>query len=122
MWISQKINNDPEVKKTLPEITRLIKRYSDATNISKEDKFFIVDIGRLFKPKLSTYCIILFGVLITEALLWILGSIELSTLDKWVGLSLTVSLPILVLGISLSTVAKSLSESSRFASEYLKDS
>ena len=122
MWTSQKINKDLEVKKTLQEITNLIKDYSDATNIKKGKKFFIIDIGRLFKPRLSTYITILFAIAITEALLWLLGIIELSTLDTWVSLSLTVSLPILVLGISLSTVAKSLSESSRFASEYLKDS
>lgn len=122
MWISQKINNDPEVKKTLPEITRLIKRYSDATNISKEDKFFIVDIGRLFKPRLGTYLSILFAVAIIEALLFLLNILTLPIIHTWVRLSLTVSLPILVLGISLSIVAKSLSESSRFASEYLKDS
>jgi len=31
MWISQKVNNDPEIRKTLNEITNLIKSYSDAT-------------------------------------------------------------------------------------------
>jgi len=122
MWISQKINDDPEVKKTLQEITKLIKGYSDATNISKDDKFFIVDIGRLFKPRLSAYLSILFAFAIIEALLFYLYDLELSVLNNWVKLSLDVSLPILVLGISLSTVAKSLSESSQFASEYLKDS
>ena len=122
MWISQKINNDPEVKETLHEITKLIKNYSDATNIKKESKFFVGDIGRFFRPRFSTYLGILFSVAIIEALLFYLYDLELPVLNNWVKLSLNVSLPILVLGISLSTVAKSLSESSRFASEYLKDS
>ena len=122
MWISRKINNDPEVKKTLQEITKLIKSYSDATYIKKEKKFFTIDIGRFFKPRLSKYFSILFSVAVIEALLFYLYDLELSVLNDWVSLSLTISVPILVLGISLSTVAKSLSESSRFASEYLKDS
>jgi len=121
MWISKIINSDPEVKKTLKEISKLIKSYSDATNIRKQ-KFFLIDIGRLFKPRAITYFTIIFVVLIIEALLVLSGYIELSILHTWVRLSLDVSLPILVLGISLSTVAKSLSESSRFASEYLKES
>jgi len=118
MWISRKINNDPEVKKTLQENTKLIKSYSDATYIKKEKIFFAIDIGRFFKPRLSTYFSILFSVAVIEALLFYLYDLELSVLNNWVRLSLTISsLPILVLGISLSTVAKSLSESSRFASD-----
>jgi len=122
MWISQKINNDPEVKKTLTEITKLIKSYSDATYIKKGKKFLVIDIGRFFKPRLRTYLSIVFSVAIIETLLFNLYDLDLSVLNNWIRLSLTISLPILVLGISLSTVAKSLSESSRFASEYLKDS
>lgn len=122
MWISRKINNDPEVKKTLQEITKLIKSYLDATYIKKEKKFFVIDIGRFFKPRLSTYLGVVFSFAIIEALLFYLYVLELSVLNNWIRLSLDISLPILVLGISLSTVAKSLSESSRFASEYLKDS
>ncbi len=122
MWIYQKVYKDPEVKKTLQEITKLINSYSDATKIRKKKKFFIIDIGRAFKPKLSTYLITLFAIAIIEALLFLLNVLTLPIMDQWARLSLNISLPILVLGISLSTVAKSLSESSRFASEYLKES
>ena len=122
MWLSQKIKSDPEAKETLQEIAELIDDYSDATNIYKDKSFFAIDIGRLFKPKFGVYATVVLGVLSVESLLFLLAILEVSALDTWVRLSLTVSLPILVLGISLSTVAKSLSESSRFASEYLKDS
>ena len=124
MWISQKVNKDPEIKKTLQEINKLIKRYSDATNIYKEDKLFIakMDVRRFFKPKSYIYAIIIAGTIITEGILLSLGILKLSILNTWVSLSLNISLPILVLGISLSAVAKSLSESSRFASDYLRDS
>jgi len=113
MWISKKINRDPEVKKTLKEISKLIKSYSDATNIRKQ-KFFLIDFGRFFKPRVITYFTIISVVLIIEALLVLSGHIELPTLNIWIKLSLDISLPIFVLGIPLSAVAKSLSESSRF--------
>lgn len=123
MWISQKIRSDPEVKKTLREITRLIKNYSDATRIEKDRKFFTSDIGGgWFQPRVSNYLIILFIFTMTELLLFWSDFIHLSILNEFVRLSLTISVPILVLGIPLATVAKSISESSRFASEYLKDS
>ena len=122
MWLSQEITNDPEVKKTLQEITRLIKDYSDATDMKKRGKLLSANIGRFFRPRLSTYFSVLLSIAVIQYLSYELYDLGLSVFNDWVQLSRTISLPILVLGISLSTVAKGLSESSQFASEYLKDS
>ncbi|NQU35260.1 MAG: hypothetical protein HQ521_18695, partial [Bacteroidetes bacterium] len=127
MWLSTKINNDPDTKQDFKTIEKLIREYSDATKIKEEKKSFReffknIDIGRLFRPQASIYYIIIITTLVVNSLLLFLSIIDVDTLNNLVNLSLTFSVSIFVLGISLSTLAKSLNESSQFASEYLHDS
>ena len=117
MWLSQKINKDPETKKTLRELAKLIKGYSDATEITRQ-KFWSIDIGRFFRPRTAAY----FGIIATMAVLFYIVKFELPDFQELVKSSLLISVPIFVLGITLSTVAKDLDKQSRFAVEYLKES
>jgi len=122
MWLSKAIKKERETKSTFREIENLIATYSDPTNINMSDKFWVVDIGRFFKPDIGIYLIIFLSFTILNAILFLVPLLELSVLDAWTRIGITISVPILVLGITLANVAKSLSEASRFASDYLKDS
>jgi len=121
MWLSQKIKKDPEAKKTLKEISKLIREYSDATKITKP-KFWSMDIGRFLRPKTLAYFITVGIAMVIEASLFYIAKFELPFFQGLVESSMLISVQILVVGISLSTVVKSLDKESRFATEYLKDS
>jgi hypothetical protein len=120
MWLSQKIKEDPEAKKTLKEISKLIREYSDATKITKQ-KFWSMDVGMFFRPRTFAYFITVLIAMAIEASLFYIAKFELSFFQKLVESSMLISVQILVVGISLSTVVKSLDKESRFATEYLKD-
>lgn len=121
MWISQKIKKDPEAKKTLKYISRLISDYSDATKITKQ-QFWSIDIGKGFRPRASIYFLAVFITMAIGSLLFYLYKINIEIFQDWVKLSLTISVPILVLGITLSNAIKGMDKESRFATEYLRES
>ena len=77
MWLSQKINKDPEAKKTLRELTKLIKAYSDAPKITRQ-KFWSIDIGKAFRPRTAAY----FGIITTMAVLFYIAKFELSDFQR----------------------------------------
>ncbi len=119
MWLSKKIEKDPEAKKTLKELSKLIREYSDATKLTKD---WFSGIDRIFKPKPFLYLI---TIIITAALFFYTNfytKVDLKFFDELINASLLISVPIFVLGITLSTAAKSLDKESRFAIEYLQDS
>lgn len=118
MWLSKKIEKDPEAKEALGSISSLIKKYADPTDIHT-NKFLCADIGKLFKPKVKTYIIAYFLILLLEITLIRLSIWQFSTLQDFVRINLSISVSILVFGISFSQIARGLSESSRLASDYL---
>ncbi len=122
MWLSHKIEKDTEVKETLTQIERLIARYSDAGGSSRTSGLLEFDLGTAFRPRLKVYVVVLLLAGSVMASLALAGIVSGPIAKMWVDLSLSTSIPILVLGISLATVAKSLNESSRFAWEYLRES
>jgi len=119
MWLSKKIEKDPETKKALSELSRLIDEYSDATKLTKG---WLASIDRVFKPRPFLYLL----TIIVAASLFFLANyytkFDSKFFDDLINASLLISVPIFVLGITLSTAVKSLDKESRFAIEYLRDS
>ena len=74
-----------------------------------------------FRPRTFAYFITVLIAMAIEASLFYIVKFELSFFQKLVESSMLISVQILVVGISLSTVVKSLDKESRFATEYLKD-
>jgi hypothetical protein len=123
MWISKAIKKEQDTKPTFREIEKLIKFYSDPTNIDWTDKFWIIDIGHFLKPRTIRFFILLCLFTITNMILFLFFDIlKFSVLENWTRLCISISGPILILGITFANVAKTLSEQSRFASDYLNDS
>ena len=123
MWLSKAIKKDRDTKPTFREIEKLIATYSDPTDINWGGSFWTVNISRFFKPNIIKYLIIFCLFTIANVTLFLLPpGFKLSILEDWTRLGISISVPILVLGITLANVAKSLSEASQFASDYLKDS
>jgi len=121
MWISQKIKKDSEAKKTLREISKLIRDYSDAAKITKQ-KFWSAEIGRFLRPRAIPYIVAFIITGIIGAGLFYVCKVKMSDLQDWVKISLRISGPILILGITLSNAIKGIDKESRFATEYLKES
>ncbi|MDH4202421.1 MAG: hypothetical protein OEV87_05965 [Phycisphaerae bacterium] len=115
MWLSKQIWKDPEAKEALGGISKLIKKYKDPTDIYKS-KFFSADIGRLFRPKTSMYIVACLVAFITEVTLLSSKLWDISIIHEYVKVNLSISVSILVFGITFSQIARSLSESSKFAS------
>ncbi|MDO8302461.1 MAG: hypothetical protein Q7T18_04380 [Sedimentisphaerales bacterium] len=104
MWLSQKIKRDPEAKKTLKKISKLISDYSDATEITQQ-KFWSIDIGKFLRPRTIPYFVIFLITLGIGAWLFYSGRLKIENLQQWSELSLRISVPILVLGITLCVLA-----------------
>ena len=119
MWLSQKIKKDTE--EALKDISKSIKKYSDATRITKT-KFRSIDIGTAFRPKKWTYFTAIIITATVVSLLYYMSQIAIDNLREILLLSLRISVPILVLGITLSNAIKSLDKESRFATEYIQES
>lgn len=118
MWISQIVNKDPEARETLKELAKLIKKYSDPTDIHKHS-FFSTNLGRLFRPRTAVYfCCCSIMVCMTSFLHYI-GAFSVSDFYETDKILLTVSTTVLVIGVSFSQIVKSVSESNRLASAYL---
>ena len=122
MWLSRIVKKKRETKSSFREIEKLIRAYSDPTDIN-QTKVWILDIGRFFKPNAYIYAIIFVTISILNAIFFLVQpNWELSILNDWIKSGMAILVPILVIGITFANVAKNLSNASRFASDYLKDS
>lgn len=122
MWLSRIVKKGRETKSAFREIEKLIRAYSDPTNIN-QSKFWIIDIGRFFKPNAYIFLILFLVISILNTIFFLIPPYwEISILNDWNKSGLAILVPILVLGITFANVAKNLSNASRFASDYLKDS
>ena len=96
MWLSQKIKKDKEAKEALKDISKSIKKYSDATRITKP-KFWSIDIGTAFRPKKWTYITAIIITATVVSLLYYINHVVIDNLREILLLSLRISVPILVL-------------------------
>ena len=115
MWLSKKIEKDPEAKIALKELSKLIKGYSDATKIAEG---WYVNIYRIFKPRLFLYPVIIIFI----GFVLFSSSLDQSFIEDLVKAGLSISIPIFVLGITLASAVKNLDKESKFATEYLHES
>jgi len=122
-WLSAYIYKQPEVGDALRDLTRKIHEYEDAGKPSAcrktEGGFRDPELG-LFRPEWKLFTGITVGCGIVGAVFSLLVSSYGA--GTWADLALAVTVPVFVLGISLVAVARSMSESGRFAVEYLNKS
>lgn len=122
-WLSSCVKEQPEVREALSDLVDNIREFGDAAKplACKETggSFFSPELTS-FRPswQLFTLISVVYGIA-GITLSWGVPNYEANT---WAGLALTVTVPVFVLGISLATLTRSLSESGRFAVEYLNDS
>lgn len=122
-WISSCVKEEPGVREALSDLADKIREYKDAAKPSacrETGGGFWKPELTLFRPGWILFAIVSIGWGIGGGIfLRFMPNFEAST---WAALALTVTIPVFVLGISLVTLARSLSESGRFAVEYLNDS
>jgi hypothetical protein len=124
MWLSKEIERQDDIKDALRDLAKMIKKYKDATLLDKDagfgEKFFSVDLGRLFRPRWWLFVGLTLGLGILGA--YCCRAVRTDVLKDWAMMNITIVVSIFVLGVSLSTLARNASESGRFAAEYLHDS
>ncbi|MCX5636163.1 MAG: hypothetical protein NTX52_00520, partial [Planctomycetota bacterium] len=122
-WLSSRVKEQPEVREALSDLADNIHKYEDAAQPSacrETGRSFWSPELTLFRPgwKLFTDISVGYGV----------AGIIFSLLvpnyrgGTWADLALKVTIPVFVIGISIVALARSISESGRFAGEYLNDS
>ena len=122
-WLSACIKKQPKVGDALRDLTHKVRDYRDAAKPSSctgsTGGFWRAELA-LFRPgwKLFVGISIVCGIASVIFSLFVPNYVA----DKWADLALAVTVPIFVLGISLVAVARSMSESGRFAVEYLNES
>jgi len=122
-WLSSVVKGDPEVKDALNELSQLIRDYKDAAKPKycrePASGFFSAEID-FFRPNSILFAVIsavsgvagvVFGVAHPEF-----------NAAPWADALLRTTVTVFVLGVSLVNLTRSISESGRFAGEYLNDS
>ncbi len=123
-WLSSYVKEQPEVREALSDLADKIREYKDAakpTACRETGGSFLSPELTLFRPgwKLFTVIIVVYGIA------GIIFSLFVPSYDKageWTDLALRITVPVFVIGISLVAIARSISESKKFAGEYLNDS
>lgn len=122
-WLSACIKKQPKVGDALRDLTHKVRDYRDAakpTCCRVSGSRFWRSVLALFRPGWK----LLAGISIVCGIAGVIFSSFMPSYvaDKWADLALAVTIPVFVLGISLVAVARSMSESGRFAVEYLNES
>lgn len=122
-WLSSCVEKQGEVGDALIDLADRIREYEDAGKPSAcrelEGGFLCAELER-FRPRWRLFTGISVGLGIAGAVFSLGGSGYEA--GAWADLALAVTVPVFVLGISLAAVARSMSESGRFAVEYLNES
>lgn len=124
------MKEQPEVKEALSELADNIHEYKDAAKPSacrETGGSFGEPELTLFRPDWRIFILIsviygITGIIFSLFVSDYPADKWLDLLGKWTDLSLRITIPIFVIGISLVTLARAISESRRFAGEYLYDS
>lgn len=129
-WLSSCVKEQPEVREALSDLSDNIREYKDAAKPSAYREtgggFWSPELT-LFRPgwKLFTIISVVYGiggVIFSLFMPNFEASAWADLLSKWTDLALRITVPVFVLGISLVALSRSISESGRFAGEYLNDS
>jgi hypothetical protein len=119
MWLSNEIEEDAQTRSALRKLHRLAKEYRDATELPEESKFISTEI-RLFRPKVLSFTLLAVGFGLAG---YFRGpTVEASEAREWLEVMLRVVVPIFVLAVTITSLARSFSESMKFASEYFNES
>jgi len=124
MWLSEKIKRQEDIKGALRDLAKKINQYEDATILEENEafskKFFSAELGRWLRPRWWVFVLLTLGSgILGVSVCWILDT---EVLKGWAMMNIMIIVPVFVLGVSLSTVARNISVSGRFAAEYLHDS
>ncbi len=123
-WLSSYVKEQPEVREALSDLADKIREYKDAakpTACRETGGSFWSPELTFFRPgwKLFTGISVIYGIV------GIIFSLFVPSYDKageWADLALRITVPVFAIGISLITLSRLISESGRFAGEYLNNS
>ena len=118
MWLSKAIEQDAQTKVALRKLERLIIEYQDATKLPDKSKFISTEI-RWFRPSALWYVLLLVGF---GAAGYCRGlTVEAFEGKEWLEVMLRIIVPIFVLAVTITNLARSFSESVKFAGEYFNE-
>ena len=121
MWLSKQIENQSEFKDALCDLKQLIHNNKDATKIPADSIFwkrFFAPEFPLFRPNVLGFPLLIFSFAAAGFVGQLFGPNQYNP-ESLANLVLQIIVPIFVLAVSITTLAYSLSESGRFAAEYL---
>lgn len=118
MWLSEAIEKDAETKGALRDLEKLIRKYEDATKLPEKSKFLSTEM-RLFRPRVLSYAILVFGFGLVGY--FSVLPINVSQVQGWLQILLRISVPIFVLAVTITNLARSFSESVKFAGKYFSE-
>ncbi|MGD2094123.1 MAG: hypothetical protein PVH77_03850 [Phycisphaerales bacterium] len=118
MWLSKAIEKDSQTTDALRELAQLAGKYKDATKLPEGSKFFSTEI-RWFRPSVFWY--LLFIVVFGVAGYFRSLAVEDFGVEKWLDVMIWVIVPIFVLAVTITNLARSFSESVKFAGEYFNE-
>ena len=122
-WLSSCVKEQPEVREALSDLADKILEYKDAAKPSAcretGGSFWSPELT-LFRPGWKLFTVISVGCGVAGIIFSLL--VPTCRAGAWADLALKVSIPLFVIGISLVSLARSISESRKFAGEYLNDS
>lgn len=121
MWLSKQIEKQSEFKNALCDLKGLIHNNKDATKIPTDKSFwkrFFAPEFPLFRPNVLGFSLLIFSFAMAGFVGQLFGLNQYNPVSL-ANLVLQIIVPIFVLAVSITTLAHSLSESGRFAAEYL---
>lgn len=119
MWLSEAIEKDLQTKQALRELEHLSKKYKDATKSSDKSGLVSAEI-RWFRPNVWRYVIFLIAFGVANYCGGVTGD-EAFKVSEWLEIILRVIIPIFVLAVTITSLARSLSEAVKFAGEYFNE-
>ncbi|MDH4201806.1 MAG: hypothetical protein OEV87_02825 [Phycisphaerae bacterium] len=119
-WLSSCVKEQPEVRNALSDSVKLILEYQDAANpsaYSEPGRRFLSTELTWFRPGWVLFIIIsaVTGILFS----WLMPSYDKA--GEWAILAVRITIPTFTIGLSLVALSRTISESGRFAGEYLND-
>ena len=121
-WLSSAVLRDEKVREAINDIRRLAKKYRDAGSpalLENAGHLVLAPEVSLFRPNAG--CFVLLVLVFAVSVLgysWAGGGIDTVA---WADLALKAVVPIFVLGISVVSLTRGLSEAGRFTGEYLNE-
>ena len=118
MWLSKEIEKDAQTRVVLSKLESLIIEYKDATKLPDKSKFISTEI-RWFRPSVLWYVVFVFGFGVVGYLRgFVSETIEVKLWLEWL---LRIIVPIFVLAVTITNLARSFNESVKFAGEYFNE-